>query len=174
MRVHLAAMAEYRVTPGHVAAWAKGKQAGGEAAYLLRAESPRSRPATRRSPTEALSQWEMGGIEHVALHRGDSRPQPHLQRMPAIGQWRRARPKQPPDRIGLCGPEGLPVHVDKACHISRRIRMPVASARSGYRRVARADRSSRHNKTGVADGCTGKESGHRHRASSGVSRLLST
>lgn len=28
MRVHLAAMAEYRVTPGHVAAWAKGKQAG--------------------------------------------------------------------------------------------------------------------------------------------------
>lgn len=56
-----------------------------------------------------------GGIEHVALHRGDSRPQPHLQRMPAIGQWRRARPKQPPDRIGLCGPEGLPVHVDTAC-----------------------------------------------------------
>ena len=32
----------------------------GKAAYLSRAESPRSRPATRRSPMKALSQWEMG------------------------------------------------------------------------------------------------------------------
>ena len=120
-------------------------------------------PPRAGHPRRPCRNGRWGGIEHVALHRGDSRPQPHLQRMPAIGQWRRARPKQPPDRIGLCGPEGLPVHVDKACHISRRIRMPVASARSGYRRVARADRFSRHNKTGVADGCTGKESGHRHR-----------
>ena len=174
MRVHLAAMAEYRVTPGHVAAWAKGKQAGGKAAYLLRAESPRSRPATRRSPTEALSQWEMGG---------------HRTRRPASRRFAPAAPSSTDAchrPVATCETEATPGpdwpvwtrRPARACRhgmpISRRIGMPVASARSGYRRVARADRFSRHNKTGVADGCTGKESGHRHRASSGVSRLLST